>query len=491
LLSSATLQGEHQVDHRTLIRSLQMRKEELEAKLAGNLAGISRNRLSQLDEPQQLAKTLPQHSVLVDIIKYDCHASSHIVQAGDQDVESRFMAFVLTSAGVRAMVPLGDADDLEQRARHWHQSLAEGLDTSDGHRLWQELWVPIEKYFPPQTRTVYLVPDGELSLVPWNALPCDGGARLLIEQYAILNLPHAPFLLEQLLNPAAPDPMDGQLLAVGDLDFGVDSRHAAALPFGIKQFQWRRLEGSLEELEAIVSTAGPRSVVELTGKNASRELVLHQLAKTRWAHFATHGFFLDQQMLERLMLTAGQEVQQRLEQNASRMSLMQRSPFICSGLALSNANQLGPIDEYGLPVELVGILTAEEVAAIDGLGLDLVVLSACESARGEVVHGDGQLGIQTAFHLAGARNVVASLWKVDDQATADLMADFYRAMWCDGQTPADALRTAQLQQLRRQHPAQRGDRGPDLATTTPLPRPTRSSKESYQWAAFALSGPGF
>jgi CHAT domain-containing protein len=78
------------------------------------------------------------------------------------------------------------------------------------------------------------------------------------------------------------------------------------------------------------------------------------------------------------------------------------------------------------------------------LGADLVVLSACETALGREIRGEGLIGLTQGFMTAGARTVVASLWQVPDRATAELMRQFYGYMLNDGLTPAAALRKAQL-----------------------------------------------
>ncbi len=67
---------------------------------------------------------------------------------------------------------------------------------------------------------------------------------------------------------------------------------------------------------------------------------------------------------------------------------------------------------WGSPIVAQGILTAESIATIDGRNLQLVVLSACDTTRGDTAVGDGVLGLQSAFHIAGVRNVIAGLWKV-------------------------------------------------------------------------------
>jgi CHAT domain-containing protein len=126
--------------------------------------------------------------------------------------------------------------------------------------------------------------------------------------------------------------------------------------------------------------------------------------------------------------------------------------------------------------------------------LELAVLSACETGLGDVAGGEGVLGLQRAFHIAGARNVVASLWKVEDRATAVLMKHFYTNLWQKNLPPIEALRQAQLYVYR--HPGETADaaaRG--LGTAKPLPeggavKPGSKTAPTRQWAAFVLSGAG-
>jgi CHAT domain-containing protein len=98
-----------------------------------------------------------------------------------------------------------------------------------------------------------------------------------------------------------------------------------------------------------------------------------------------------------------------------------------------------------------GVLHAEDVSELDLEGSELVVLSACDTARGEVQSGEGVFGLRRAFVLAGARTVVMSLWKVDDSRTKDLMEKFYERIPRVG-GHAEALRCAQLW-LKKAHPS--------------------------------------
>jgi CHAT domain-containing protein len=125
------------------------------------------------------------------------------------------------------------------------------------------------------------------------------------------------------------------------------------------------------------------------------------------------------------------------------------------------------------------------------------VLSACETGLSDVAGGEGVFGLQKALHLAGCKAVVASLWKVDDDATAALMGLFYRHLWADRLPPREALRRAQLTLYRRPELigtlAQR--RGADfteadLPAAAAAPTAAGPTAKTSQWAGFVLSGAG-
>ena len=145
-----------------------------------------------------------------------------------------------------------------------------------------------------------------------------------------------------------------------------------------------------------------------------------------------------------------------------------------------------------------GILTALEVGSLDLRNVELVTLSACETGLGQVAGGEGILGLQRAFQIAGARTTVASLWKVNDDATRALMSEFYKNLWQKKLPGIDALRQAQLAMLNHYDPKSHVLRG----AGGPLPLIRRNFADSRSegkeksisrtppvyWAAFVLSG---
>jgi CHAT domain-containing protein len=164
-------------------------------------------------------------------------------------------------------------------------------------------------------------------------------------------------------------------------------------------------------------------------------------------------------------------------------------PDLQSGVVLAGVNRKQRTARGQLQIPDDGILTAMEVAAMELRETDLVVLSACETGLGEQTAGEGLLGLQRAFHLAGVPTVVASLWKVDDAATQVLMSEFYRNLWERKLGSLEALRAAQLALIAKYDVRSGEIRGlgkSSVPLVTSEKKPTKLPP--YYWAAFQLSG---
>jgi CHAT domain-containing protein len=154
--------------------------------------------------------------------------------------------------------------------------------------------------------------------------------------------------------------------------------------------------------------------------------------KTSIIHLATHGFFMED-------VESDNEKQERLKRLGGGQKAYENQ-LLRSGLILAGGNKAWT----GEPVEGVenGILFADDVAKMNLLGAELIVLSACVTALGEINNSEGVFGLQRAFKLAGAQTLVMSLWEVDDKATSIIMGEFYRN-WLSGMSKQEAFKAAQ------------------------------------------------
>jgi CHAT domain-containing protein len=244
-------------------------------------------------------------------------------------------------------------------------------------------------------------------------------------------------------------------------------------------------------------------VVVLSGSKATADRLRQLLPGRKLVHFATHGLFQTEQVSTDLVMDSMSGLSDRRGATLVGATLVQpaqagprTATLYRSGLVLSGANT------PRRPFDITDILTSSEDLSDDAYLMDsevlslplketeLVVLSACDTALGTDTSGEGVLGLQRAFQVAGARTTIASLWKVDDAATELLMTRFHYHLSQPGTTRLDALRLAQMEMLR----SEREENKDDAAASIPEPRPAKSSTDSsrsvspFYWAAFQLSG---
>jgi CHAT domain-containing protein len=395
-------------------------------------------------------------------------------------------------------VELGLAAPVEFACAAWRQLLTAGRPEGRAAAVVKELvWDKLRPHLPAEVHTVYLAPDGELTRLPWAALPGRRPGTVLLEETAVALVPHGPFLLERLSQAPPRRPPGEAALVLGGVDYhkapeaiaaqrkleiaGVEAAPQA------RPLTWSALPATDRERQLVAALA--RQVLgtqprERSGAGASTAHVVADLPLVRYAHLATHGFFADVQFQQAARL--GPDLFQRL---TSDRQLGARSPLTLSGLVLAGANRTG---KDAAPDR--GILTAEGIVGLRLEDLELAVLSACETGLGTVdERGEGVFGLQRAFHVAGCRQVIASLWQVEDEATAALMVLFYRNLWLEKQDALQALRQAQLYLYRNPQaiPALANLRPADLAVVDlPKGAPPQEGRRApvRQWAAFTFSG---
>jgi CHAT domain-containing protein/tetratricopeptide (TPR) repeat protein len=375
---------------------------------------------------------------------------------------AHYLAFVLKAGEeVPTKIALGSAASLDSLIGEWHQrsrNRASGSDDLPAHeaglRLRRALWDPVASALEG-TRRVYLVPDGDISRVNFAALPV-GEGRYLIDQPPLIELVAA----ERDLVPVDVEPVGppGAILAVGGVNYdsvlpsgfgtgaagaigGATSNHPATYRSTVSECrafsrrQFDALPASALELSELRSRADAGLTVHpLSGAHASEVQVKRQAPGSRALHLATHGFVLDADCPGGMDAAASRNTSLMPGQDA----LLVDNPLTRCGLALAGANrrvEAGPDEEDGL-------LTGDEIAALDLSGVEFVVLSACNTGVGDVLAGEGVLGLQRAFKMAGAGPVVMSLWPVEDQVARQWMRGFYQARLTPGVSTAEATTRA-------------------------------------------------
>ena len=310
----------------------------------------------------------------------------------------------------------------------------------EASRLSDTLLGPVAKRMAG--RRILVVADGALQYVPFPALPVPGRSGEpvpMVVEHEIVSLPSASVLavLRRETRDRTPpakvvavlaDPVfeadDPRLRAVGGAAPPTGSGDRAARGDAARGYP--RLAATRQEADAIVAMAPRGAALRAVDFAASRATAMSpDLARYRIVHFATHGV------------------------------LDNENPGL-SGVVLSLFGERGQAQD--------GVLRLHDIYGLH-LPAELVVLSACNTALGRPVRGEGLVGVVRGFMYAGARRVVASLWKVDDDATGEMMRRFYRGMLQEGRSPAAALREAQVSLWRQ-------DRW----------------RPPYYWAAFVLQG---
>ena len=215
-----------------------------------------------------------------------------------------------------------------------------------------------------------------------------------------------------------------------DFDYATRDTYLPALRSGVGE-----LPATKEEVMIIDSTLAKAEIPDklytgILGTEASFKALSG--AKTDLLHVATHGFYWTEDEANMM--------KQYSFLNSISNSSEEDLALARSGLLLAGANNV--LTGKSIPEGVDdGVLTAREVSALDLRGLDLVVLSACQTGLGEIT-GDGVLGLQRGFKKAGAKTLLMSLWKVDDNATRMLMTGFYSNLVA-GMSKTEALSAAQ------------------------------------------------
>jgi tetratricopeptide (TPR) repeat protein/CHAT domain-containing protein len=449
---------------------------DLEQQLARRVSSFADQKSLARTTWQDIQKALKPGDAAIEFVRFPLHD-------GKNETDKVFYIALVLRPGVPqpVLIQLGDAHDLEGAAFSAYRAevgirksiaaaTASGPSTSPWRSLYDAMWRPLEASLGDAKR-VYVSLDGVLNEIPLGVLQGADGRRVM-EKYDFRVVSSTRDLLR-----ASHRTTSNTAILVGNPRFLLsDVEQQTAL---------NRWHGSLNEEQAtLVASAGPpanpansgalsrdatergacdpppptggvlcplpgtamevQSIGELLrGKNwlvasYQGEQALEEVVKTaaspRVLHLATHGFFLSDQQV-------------KLRESLSGQSAGMEDPMMRSGLFFAGADRTLKSEA---PIEGIenGVLTAYEATGLNLQGTELVVLSACETGRGQVQNGEGVFGLGRALQEAGAESVLMSLWSVPDRETQELMTQFYKN-WLTGMDKPEALRRAQITERDR------------------------------------------
>ena len=352
----------------------------------------------------------------------------------------RYAALILTKTSLQPeLVILPQGNDLEEKYYKYYRNSVR-LQQKDAES-YKQYWQPIGKKLKG-IKKVWFSADGVYHKINLNTLKNPATGKFLSEEMDISLLGSTKDLLKTF-----PDESENRLACLvgnpafnpGQVAMAGKSRSGPEHSYYFKpdpSMEVAALPGTQQEVDEVAGILNKQGweVQEFAGAEASEEKVKDSY-KPRVMLLSTHGFF-------RSDTASGS------------------NPLLHSGLLLAGATKTLREGHSGEGED--GILTAYEAMNLNLDNTELVVLSACETGLGEIRNGEGVYGLQRAFQVAGARNLIMSLWKVDDAVTQKLMTSFFRH-WLNGKSKQAAFAQAQ-KEIRAQHP------------------------EPYYWGAFVMLG---
>ena len=502
--------------HLREIAELEKRKEELETSLARGSAEFAEKKALGEISVQDLADSLPPDSVYLDFVSF----KKYDYTSAKWTKEHHYLVFALTRKNDGA--PIVRIEDLG--ASHLIDSLVKNLRTAiakdvpekrgvagtrpavnitgvtgslnsisgPGEQLYKVTLQPFETEIT-NAKTLVISSSGNLNLIPFELLKIPGKDGYLLEHYYIVYSQGRDLIAEKirLRREQSGEKIVANLAGIvagPDFDHTRGKEPSRVLAQGGEErrqtlsrgavqgwpLSFASLPGAMAEGQMIAQMFGDKGVM-LSGGQAD-ERTVKWAKKPKFLHFATHGFFLeDVKPSEPESLTRGvggfrpTGMMSFSKEPHLKGPVELHNPLLRSGLALAGFNRLSS----GVQIPLGqddGILTAAEVTEMNLYGTDLVVLSACETGLGEVQRGEGVAGLRRSFKIAGARNIIMSLWNVPDEETLWLMQEFY-TRYKSGDTPMKAMNKARSF-VRKKLIARDGIDHP------------------YLWAGFILEGAG-
>ena len=451
-------------EYRMELDSLEGLAIQLEANLSRRSASFKQHRDSKNINVNRLASFLSNNDILVEYLKYEYYKVKP-----DSSIP-RYLAVLLTNEADPIIVDLGDATEIDARINRYRKhvtyiltagSIATAGDLEDyteiSRELYKLIWQPLEKYIIDK-ELVLIAPDGMLNTISFAGLLGSDGSYL-IENFALHYLSAGRDLV-RFCNPLN---KGIGLFAMGNPDYDASvldrllniTKQEDAIPkteYGanrnirdncgdIRDIDLSPLPGTKTEINNIAaiweSTTDEPAFICLD-VNATEDMFKAEAPGKRVIHLATHGYFLEKD--------CEPDTAESTYESGDKWT--NENPLLHSGLFFAGANKHGDgADSAGIDD---GILTAYEVSAMHLRGTELVVLSACETGLGQIQSGEGVYGLRRAFQMAGAENVISTLWPVNDKAITEIASKLYDRKGISLPETIRQIQIEKINELRRQ-----------------------------------------
>jgi CHAT domain-containing protein/Tfp pilus assembly protein PilF len=418
------------------IQALEEKSNTLEMQLSQQVSDFKRNQ-TEVTPSEVLAK-LSNEQTVIDFLVY-----ANFDFKNEKSKTEQIIALLANKENGIKLIKLGELAPIAAAIKTYQAVIVPSKNNADSREqtlkqtaqtLYNQLWQPLTPYLQNQ-KTVYIIPDGVLHLLPFKALQ-DKDGHYLAESVQLITLSSAR---DTVLPPLTGKVGTAEIFAAPDYGAVKASTENTTRGIDLKNIYFQPLASALNEgqqIQKLFFKKQPDSPAKLFMKKQATEQAVTASMSPKILHLATHGFFLEDSKPDEKALT--HRLMRGLDQDLPLGKI--DNPLTRSGLAFAGAN----LGVQGIKQDdgTDGILTALEVLNLHLEGTDLVTLSACDTGKGDIKIGEGVYSLNRAFQEAGAKAVLSTLWSVDDQATEKFMQAFYNR-FLDGKPAQQAIQETQ------------------------------------------------
>ncbi len=397
--------------------SLLQLSQQMEMNLISRLPSLRENLKEAGAFPSAVSHKLKTNEAFINWVSFKYKSPQHLT---DSTLYGSFI--LLPKDTIAHFIVLFEENQLKKLLKYYHNGTGRGIlkpassivNKNVDKELYQLIWKPLLPYIK-KTKIIYTIPSGDLDKVSFVAL-ADSTNKTLLQTTALHFLSNVEDLIKSSFNNQS---VTHTIALFGGADFNGKNNILQASDNDVFPY----LPGTRKEVDSLaklfnnkkwkvqlhtVLSASEKNFKEYSGSKAPFIL-----------HIATHGFYL-----------------QHPSSTASDF------PLLRSGFILSGANMFWKNGRTATPGSDDGIVTAQEVSNLNFEKTNLVTLSACETALGDINNTEGVYGLRRAFKIAGAKNMLITLWQIPDEPTRELMNIFYKNV-LRGNSYYEALRNAQ------------------------------------------------